>query len=68
MVVSFIVIVPIIAVLGYLSQSMAGVGKFIPNHRRRGFSSMAGSRHQTVDGVFKMEAQVSRIQGTSEKG
>ncbi|MDW0282174.1 MAG: hypothetical protein QN720_06700 [Nitrososphaeraceae archaeon] len=28
---------------------------------------MAGSRHQTVDGVFKMEAQVSRIQGTSEK-
>ena len=30
MIVSFIVIVPIIAVLGYLSQSMAGVGKFIP--------------------------------------
>jgi energy-coupling factor transporter transmembrane protein EcfT len=30
MVVSFIVIVPIIAVLGYLSQSMAGIGRFIP--------------------------------------
>jgi arginine exporter protein ArgO len=30
MVVSFIVIVLIIVVLGYLSQSIAGVGKFIP--------------------------------------
>jgi energy-coupling factor transporter transmembrane protein EcfT len=30
MVISFIIIVPIIAVLGVLSQSMAGVGRFIP--------------------------------------
>lgn len=30
MVLSFIVIVPVIAILGYMSQSTAGVGKFIP--------------------------------------
>jgi hypothetical protein len=30
MVLSFIIIVPIIAVLGYLSQSTAGVGAYIP--------------------------------------
>jgi heme exporter protein D len=30
MVISFIVIVPVIAILGYISQSTAGIGKFIP--------------------------------------
>lgn len=30
MILSFITIVPIIAILGYMSQSMAGIGKFIP--------------------------------------
>jgi hypothetical protein len=30
MVISFIIIVPIIAILGLMSQSTAGVGKFIP--------------------------------------
>ena len=30
MVISFVIIVPIIAVLGYLSQSTAGVGAYIP--------------------------------------
>ena len=67
MVVSFIVIVLIIVVLGSVTIN-SRCWEIYPNHRRRGFSSMAGSRHQTVDGVFKMEAQVSRIQGTSEKG
>ena len=30
MIISFVIIVPIIAILGLMSQSTAGVGKFIP--------------------------------------